>query len=168
MRFAGKLAATMQMRYPYVNPPGFPRGDYRRLGLTSDNTWDAILAGERTATTRLPVWYRNNPQQLETIKSLRPGDYVAFTKGNDRMIVEVQPSELSTQQMEMASNYPALSNLQGATYALSKDKMLSLDPRAEADRKRWSELEGWDESLIPHLWNKEPTGILYQFQYKPI
>lgn len=94
----------MQMKYPYVNPPGLPRGDWRRPGINSATTYDAILAGERTATTRFPMWYKRNPEQLEAIKAVRPGEEITFTApGKPPLNVRVKESPLSKQQIALAA-----------------------------------------------------------------
>lgn len=83
------MTLRMGMFFPYINPPGFPAGDYRRPGLNSLTTWDAIIAGERTATTRLYNNYRRWPWVWQEILQLRPGQQVVFTKKELEMIVEV-------------------------------------------------------------------------------
>lgn len=94
----------MQMAYPYKNPPGLPKGDWRREGITSPTTYDAILAGERTATTRFPMWYKRNPGQLEAIKGIQPGSEVIFTApGKPPLNVRVKESPLSKQQIALAT-----------------------------------------------------------------
>lgn len=93
----------MQMKYPYKNPPGLPKGDWRRHGVTSPTTYDAIVKGERTATTRFPMWYKRNPGQLAAIKALRPGDEIQFTAtGKPPLNVRVKESPLSKQQIALA------------------------------------------------------------------
>lgn len=156
----GQIA--MQMRYPYINPPGLRPGDYRRAGLRSLNTMDAILSGERTGTTRFPMWYRNNPGQLAQIKALSPGDIIRFYSGDKSVLVRAIPSALSKQQMAIAAQHPQLQGLNGVTYALSKNKLES-DPRY---LERWSQLEGWNNDAALQFFEKEPLGYGYQFQYE--
>lgn len=166
----GRIARVkpMQMKYDYTPPYGHPRE-----GLRSTSTYDAILAGERTATTRFPMWYRNNPEQLQAIKALNPGDVVTFTRsGKPNIQVEVLPTKLSEQQMDLAQQinemgqlkYPELQGLNGATYAISRRK-LEADPRW---LDRWSQLEGWSPDSGLKFFAQEPTGVGYQFQYRPI
>lgn len=146
----------------------FRYGNNAREGLQSKSTFDAMLAGERTATTRFPMWYRGGG--LDQIKRLEPGQLVEFrdTKdrvaGTRRVLAEILPTKLSQQQMEMAlsGQYPELVGLNGATYAISKRKLES-DPKW---LDRWSQLEGWSPQAGLDFFAKEPTGVGYQFQYK--
>lgn len=60
----------------------------QRLGVYSDTTFDAIIAGERTATTRFG-------QHAAGLHALRRGDVVAFTSGN-RLIYARITNEATT------------------------------------------------------------------------
>lgn len=155
---------VMQMKYPYTNPPGLRPGNYARPGLVAGTTMDAILSGERTATTRFPMWYRNNPGQLDLIKAITPGQVIEFYDGSRRAKVQAIESPLSRQQMAMAEQYPELRGLNGATYALSLKKLQS-DPKW---LDRWSQLEGWNHDAALQFFRKEPLGYGYQFQYRLI
>lgn len=130
-----------------------------RPELTAKNTFDAILSGERTATTRFPAWYQysGGQDQLEAIKQMAPGTVIQFrdTKYQtpDSRIVQVKtlPARLSEQQ-----------GLGGSTYALDLQTMLDNPKYLE----RWSQLEGWSPDAGIEFFKKYGTG--YQFQYEPI
>lgn len=51
----------------------FSYGNDARAGITSKTTFDAILAGERTSTTRFPSW-----PQFNAYRALKVGDKIRF------------------------------------------------------------------------------------------
>jgi hypothetical protein len=164
----------ISMNFPYINPPGFPPGDWRRPLLISRNTWDAIICGERTATTRFRHYYKCG--SFAQLKALLPGQIVHFYRsgpetGTQTMKVEVLPSDLSLSQMEWAKSHPDcdwIQGLGGALYFISTNKFLADTPEAYSKRMEWSRLEGWDQSFIPWLFKPEwvKTVPAFQFQYR--
>lgn len=158
------MALIISMRFSYVDPKynDLGPGDWRRPEIKSKTTYDAILAGERVATTRVPMWYKNKPEQLAAIKALKPGDRVIITAPKRQSFeVEVKPSTLSEKQMLMAEHYPQLQGLCGATYAISLAKLRANPQLLET----WSQLEGWKPEVGIKLLTKEPLHYGYQFQF---
>ena len=162
----------ISMNFPYINPPGFPPGDWRRPLLISQNTWDAIVCGERTATTRFRHYYKC--AAFAQLKAMKPGQIIHFYRsgpeGTQTMKVEVLGSDTSKAQMEWAKSHPEIDWIQGlggALYFIPTDKFLPNTPKAYSKRMAWSILEGWDQSFIPHLWKPQWVSEVpaFQFQY---
>ncbi len=95
----------------------FAYGRDARPGLTSATTFEAILRGERTSTTRFPAWPGH-----ERWKGMKPGDVVRFYEDKTMQgrfvdcVITAVPSEID------------------------------LAHCPQADLAAWSQAEGWSES----------------------
>ena len=124
--------------------------DYRYCNDLPITTWDAILTGQRTATSRLPYWYINCPVILDMIKNLKPGDLVSFKHAGKYIRTVALESQLSINQ-----------GLGGASHLLDREYF------KEAHRvKEWCIAEGWNKKYLTKLLDRDPSHSFYQFYYQ--
>lgn len=126
-----------------------------RPEIKSASTFDAILAGERTGTTRFPDWYKWNPALYDQLKQIPPGTELKFfdtekMSNNSRVVtVKTVPSKLS-----------AMRGGAGSTYELTRQDMIDSPQWLE----RWSQREGWSPSEGMSFFNKYGRGTQIPFE----
>jgi hypothetical protein len=125
-----------------------------RPEVRSLSTFDAILNGERTATTRFEDWYKGRLASYEGLKAIVPGAEMSFMDtqrfGDNSRIVKVKttPSKLSGTQ-----------GYGGSAYELTMGDMEANPQWLE----RWSKLEGWSPSAGLEFFRKYKKGVQIPF-----
>ena len=119
------LKATMYFSY----------GRDARSGLNSKTTFDAILAGERSSTTRFPAW-----PGYERWRDLKVGDQVRFYADRDMKgrYVDVTVTEVP--------------------------RVIDLAQCSEAEHAAWSEAEGWSEAAGRGYGRKYGPGLQIRYR----
>jgi hypothetical protein len=119
------LKATMYFSY----------GRDARSSLKSKTTFDAILAGERSSTTRFPSW-----PGYQRWKGLMVGDQVRFYADRDMKgrYVDVTVTEVP--------------------------KVIDLAKCSEADLAAWSEAEGWSQSAGRRYGGQYGPGLQIRYR----
>lgn len=95
----------------------FGYGNDARPGIQSKTTFDAILAGERTSTTRFPSW-----PQFNAYRDLKVGDRLRFFA--DRSMKERSVDVIVTEL----------------------PREIDLARCSQAELEAWSAAEGWSEA----------------------
>lgn len=127
---------SMSMYFKYNNK--------NRPEIKSLSTFDAILAGERTSTTRIPQWYKRNPQMYHNLKDIPVGSELRFS---------------DTQYIQPGTRYVTVKTT-GTPEVLTYQGMIDNPQRLEM----WSQREGWlpSEGLKLLARNGEGIQIFYE------
>lgn len=123
-----QFTATMYFRY----------GQQKRPGVVADTTFDAILNGERTSTTRFDTW-----KGSEKWRAAVPGDTIKFYADADfsgRSVI----------------------------VTITKVIRINLSEFTEEQYDEWSRLEGWSVKHAKSLMALGPaTQIIYTMTTQP-
>jgi hypothetical protein len=113
----------------------FSYGCDARLGLNSKTTFDAILAGERSSTTRFPSW-----PGYERWKALKIGDQVRFYAARDMQgrYVDVTVTEVP--------------------------RVIDLAHCSEVEIAAWSVADGWSELAGRGYGRKYGPGLQMRYR----
>lgn len=115
----------------------FAYGRDRRNGVRSATTFEAILAGERTSTTRFPVWPGH-----ERWTRLTPGDRVRFYADRDMRgkFVDVVVEQISE---------------------------IDLAHCSELELEEWSKAEGWSTAAGRGFGRRYGRGLQIRYVLAP-
>ena len=126
-----------------------------RPEIKSASTFDAILAGERTGTTRFPDWYKWNPALYEQLKQIPPGAELKFfdtPKMN-------QQSRVVTVRTVPTKRSQSL-GLGGSAHELTYQDLVDNPQWLEL----WSKREGWSPSEGLNFFRKYGKGTQIPFE----
>lgn len=126
-----------------------------RPEIKSASTFDAILAGERTGTTRFPDWYKWNPALYDQLKQIPPGTELKFfdtpKMTNDSRVVTVKT--VPTKRSKSLG-------LGGSAHELSYQDLVDNPQWLEL----WSKREGWLPSEGLNFFRKYGKGTQIPFE----
>lgn len=126
-----------------------------RPEIKSASTFDAILAGERTGTTRFPDWYKWNPALYEQLKQIPPGTEINFfdtpKMTNDSRVVTVRTVPTKRSQSL---------GLGGSAHELTYQDLVDNPQWLEL----WSKREGWSPSEGLNFFRKYGKGTQIPFE----
>jgi len=126
-----------------------------RPEIKSASTFDAILAGERTGTTRFPDWYKWNPALYEQLKQIPPGTELKFfdtpKMTNDSRVVTVRT--VPTKRSKSLG-------LGGSAHELTYQDLVDNPQWLEL----WSKREGWSPSEGLNFFRKYGKGTQIPFE----
>ncbi|MBK1669081.1 hypothetical protein CKO28_13665 [Rhodovibrio sodomensis] len=107
----------------------FSYGSGKRADVESDSTFDAILAGERTSTTRFDAW-----RGTDRWRGLRPGQKVRFFADRERKGRAVDVTVQEVREVDLAA-------------------------MADAQMEAWSRAEGWSVEAGRQYGQKYGAGV---------
>lgn len=126
-----------------------------RPEIKSASTFDAILAGERTGTTRFPDWYKWNPALYDQLKQIPPGTELKFfdtpKMTNDSRVVTVKT--VPTKRSKSLG-------LGGSAHELSYQDLVDNPQWLEL----WSKREGWLPNEGLNFFRKYGKGTQIPFE----
>jgi hypothetical protein len=126
-----------------------------RPEIKSASTFDAILAGERTGTTRFPDWYKYNPALYEQLKQIPPGTELKFFD-TQRMSPESRVVTVRTVPTKRSQSL----GLGGSAHELTYQDLVDNPQWLEL----WSKREGWSPTEGLNFFRKYGKGTQIPFE----
>lgn len=126
-----------------------------RPEIKSASTFDAILAGERTGTTRFPDWYKWNPALYDQLKQIPPGTELKFFD-----TPKMSPQSRVVTAKTVSTKRSQSLGLGGSAHELTYQDLVDNPQWLEL----WSKREGWSPTEGLNFFRKYGKGTQIPFE----